>query len=73
MKELQKYSIRGSFLFQATDQLSKVCNAPGEDFKCGGIYIIYAERKGVSDLVLHWNLRQDRQTIRPIDTKKRWY
>lgn len=51
MKELKKYSINGSFTFFATDQLSQVCNAPGKEFCYGGIYIIYAEKKGISELV----------------------
>lgn len=47
-KELNKYKEKGIFVFNQTDRLSSVCNAP----KSGsGIYLIYATVKGEKELI----------------------
>lgn len=48
LKELEKYSNWGQFMFTTTDSLSKVCNAPD---KYGGLYLIYAIRNNTSELL----------------------
>ena len=48
MKELLKYTLRGEFFFTSIDRLSIVCNAPE---KYGGLYIVYAIKKDVSELI----------------------
>lgn len=51
MDRLNKYSKSGSFYFTVNDRLSKVCNAPDETCKYGGLYVIYAIKKNVAELV----------------------
>jgi hypothetical protein len=46
--ELNKYKNKNHFFFSATDQLSKVCNAPIDK---SGIYLVYALAKGRVELI----------------------
>ena len=46
MNELNKYKKKGYFNFKPTDRISQVCNAPGEGFNYGGIYIIHSIKEG---------------------------
>ena len=46
--DLEKYSLNGSFFFQATDRLEEVCNAPCDQF---GVFLVYALRKGRVELI----------------------
>jgi hypothetical protein len=48
IEELEKYTNCGEFTFITSDRLSQVCNAP---YKYGGLYLIYANKKGISELV----------------------
>lgn len=47
-KELEKYQIRGQFVFRETDDLKIVCNAS----KVGmGVYLVYAQKEERTDLI----------------------
>jgi len=51
MLKLDKYLNNGQFIFTPNDRLSQVCNAPGKEFKYGGIYLIHAMKGNVPELV----------------------
>lgn len=46
--ELEKYRLKGSFFFEATNSLEKVCSAPSNQF---GVFLVYALQKGRVELI----------------------
>jgi hypothetical protein len=48
IEALEVFSKKGEFIFRRTDSLSQACNAPNHS---SGIYLIYAEKSDVSNLI----------------------